>query len=262
MCKYQLMVAMPGLNSCSRHVQRHGNNSLRRDIRAGKDFHDVCSERLVVTHHGDGLLRRLGLRQLIPNFGWQITQVVRNGMRRIQRFALSFAKISAVHGMSDLGRNRHWPSIKILAMIPLLRHFVGWLVGAFRAREELVLENLALRQQLLALYAKRPRPRLSSLDKLFWIALRSAWSGWKRSLVLVTPETVVRWHHAGFRLYWAWLSRTRRTAGRKPLSREVRDLIFRMVAENPTWGAPRIHGELLKLGFDISERTVSRWIKR
>jgi putative transposase len=80
--------------------------------------------------------------------------------------------------------------------------------------------------------------------------------------VLVTPDTVVRWHRTGFRLYWTWLSRTRRAAGRKPLSREVRDLIFRMVAENPTWGAPRIHGELLKLGFDISERTVSRWIKR
>jgi transposase InsO family protein len=81
-------------------------------------------------------------------------------------------------------------------------------------------------------------------------------------LILVTPGTVVRWHRAGFRLYWAWLSRTRRLGGRKPLTQELRDLIFRMVAENPTWGAPRIHGELLKLGFDISERTVSRWVKR
>ena len=97
---------------------------------------------------------------------------------------------------------------------------------------------------------------------MFWVSLRKLWSGWKKPLLLVSPETVVRWHRTGFRLYWAWLSRTRRTAGRKPLSREVRDLIFRMVAENPTWGAPRIHGELLKLGFDISERTVSRWIKR
>jgi transposase InsO family protein len=147
-------------------------------------------------------------------------------------------------------------------MIPLLQHFVGWLVGTFRSREDLMLENLALRQQLLALHAKRPRPRLSSLDKLFWITLRRAWSGWKRSLVLVTPETVVRWHRTGFQLYWSWLSRTRRFAGRKPLSREVRDLIFRMVAENATWGAPRIHGELLKLGFNVSERTVSRWVKR
>ena len=147
-------------------------------------------------------------------------------------------------------------------MIPLLRYFVGWLVGAFRAREGLILENLALRQQLLTLNASRPHPRLSSFDKLFWVTLRKAWSGWKGSLVLVTPETVVRWHRTGFRLYWGWLSRTRRAVGRKPLSREVRDLFFRMVAENPTWGAPRIHGELLKLGFDISERTVSCCIQR
>ena len=147
-------------------------------------------------------------------------------------------------------------------MIPLFRHFVGWLVGAFRSREDLMLENLALRQQLLALHAKRPRRRLGSVDKVFWVALRKLWSGWKKPLLLVTPETVVGWHRLGFRLYWSWLSRTGRDAGRKPLSREVRDLIFRMVAENPTWGAPRIHGELLKLGFDIAERTVSRWIQR
>ena len=80
-------------------------------------------------------------------------------------------------------------------------------------------------------------------------------------LVLVTPRTVVNWHRAGFRLYWAWVSRLRRVGGRKRVSKEVRALIFRMVAENPTWGAPRIHGELLKLGFDVSERSVSRWIQ-
>ena len=137
-----------------------------------------------------------------------------------------------------------------------------WVISVFRSREELLLENLALRQQLLALHAKRPRPRLSSVDRLFWVVLRRVWSGWKRSLILVTPETVVRWHRAGFRLYWSWISRARKAVGRKPISREVRELIFRMVAENPTWGAPRIHGELLKLGFDISERTVSRWVRR
>ena len=94
-----------------------------------------------------------------------------------------------------------------------------------------MLENLALRQQLLALHAKRPRQRLGSVDKVFWVALRKLWSRWKKRLLLVTPETVVRWHRIGFRLYWSWLSRTRRAAGRKRLSREVRDLIFRMVAE-------------------------------
>ena len=103
---------------------------------------------------------------------------------------------------------------------------------------------------------------LGSLDRLFWVTLRRLWSGWRKPLVVVTPETVVRWHRTGFRWYWAWRSRAPRRAGRKAVSQEVRHLIFRMVAENPTWGAPRIHGELLMLGFDISERSVSRWMKR
>jgi transposase InsO family protein len=90
-------------------------------------------------------------------------------------------------------------------MIPLLRHCLGWLIGAFRSREDLILENLALRQQLLTLHAKRPRPRLGSFDKFFWVALRKIWPGWRTSLILVTPQTVTRWHRTGFRLYWAWL---------------------------------------------------------
>ena len=81
-------------------------------------------------------------------------------------------------------------------------------------------------------------------------------------LVLVQPETVVRWHRTGFGLYWKWLSRHRSCAGRKCVSSELRELIFRMVAENRTWGAPRLHGELTMLGFDISERTVSRWMRK
>ena len=81
-------------------------------------------------------------------------------------------------------------------------------------------------------------------------------------MILVQPETVVRWHRAGFRLYWTWLSRRRVSAGRKCVSKELRELIFRMVAENSTWGAPRIHGELKMLGFDLSERTVLRWKRR
>ena len=147
-------------------------------------------------------------------------------------------------------------------MIVSLRHFLGWLVSSFSCRVDLVLENLALRRQLLALHAQRPRRRLTALHKLFWIALRMWWSGWRQALVLVTPRTVVNWHRAGFRLYWRWVSRISQVGGRKRVSKEVRALIFRMVAENPTWGAPRIHGELLKLGFDLSERSVSRWIRR
>ena len=151
---------------------------------------------------------------------------------------------------------RFWP------MISSLRHLMGWIVGVFRSRQDLILENLALRQQLLALYTKRPRRRLSTAHKMFWIALRGLWSGWKKPLILVTPRTVVAWHGAGFRLYWKWLSQARRVGGRKPVSKQIRVLIFRMAAENPTWGAPRIHGELLRLGFDVSEPTVSRWLRR
>jgi hypothetical protein len=92
--------------------------------------------------------------------------------------------------------------------------------------------------------------------------LHRLWPGWKQALILVQPETVVGWHHAGFKLYWNWLSRHRTRAGRRCISKELRGLIFRMVAENPTWGAPRIHGELRMLGFDISERTVSRWMRK
>src|SRR6201982_2632988 len=117
-------------------------------------------------------------------------------------------------------------------MILALRHLLGGLVSAFHSREDLVLENLALHQQLLALHAQRPRRRLTTLHKLFWVALRTLWPGWRKTIVLVTPRTVVNWHRAGFRLYWAWVSRVRHVGGRKrDTNEEVRALIFRMVAE-------------------------------
>ena len=136
---------------------------------------------------------------------------------------------------------------------------LGTLVRLLRARRSLLLENLALRQQLAVLKRRHPRPSLGTFDRLFWVVARRAWSGWKQPLIIVTPETVVRWHRVGFRLYWRLVSRVRRQVGRKRISKEIRDLIFRMVAENPT---TRIHGELLMLGFDVSERTISRWMKR
>ena len=147
-------------------------------------------------------------------------------------------------------------------MIAFLRHLFGWILSSFGSRKNLALENLALRQQLLASHRKRPRRRLSVTHKLFWVVLRRFWSGWQKPLVLVTPRSVIEWHRAGFRLYWKCLSRARRLGGRKPLATEIRALIFRMAAENPTWGAPRIHGELLKLGCQVSEPTVSRWLQR
>ena len=139
---------------------------------------------------------------------------------------------------------------------------MGFFAQCFLSLRDLLLENLELRQQLGVLKRKNPRPRLAAADRLFWVVLQRLWAGWRRSLILVQPETVVRWHRAGFGLYWTWLSRHRSRLGRKCMSRELRELIFCMVAENATWGAPRIHGELEMLGFDVSELTVLRWMRK
>ena len=147
-------------------------------------------------------------------------------------------------------------------MFRLLRLLIGLFSRLLCSRRDLMLENLALRQQLMVFKRHRSRPKMENLDKLFWVVTRWLWSRWKEALVIVAPETVVRWHRTGFHVYWSWLSRHRKVFGRKRISKELQELIFRMVAENPTWGTPRIHGELLKLGFDIAERTVSRWVQR
>ena len=148
------------------------------------------------------------------------------------------------------------PSCKTDRMLRQLRLLFVTLVRFFRSRRDLLLENMVLRQQLAVLRRRHPQPRFACSDRLLWVILRRIWSGWKQALILVQPETVARWHRAGFKLYWTWISRHRTQSGRKCVSRELRELIFRMVAENTTWGAPRIHGELKMLGFDVSERTV------
>jgi len=104
-----------------------------------------------------------------------------------------------------------------------------------------------------------PRPRLTDADRVFWVVLSRAWVGWRNSLHIVQPETVVRWHRQGFRYYWRWKSRGR---GRPKIDPEIRHWVRRMCQANPLWGAPRIHGELLKLGFDVSEATVSKYMIR
>jgi putative transposase len=148
-------------------------------------------------------------------------------------------------------------------MLEDLRLVLGTIARHFCTRRSLLLENLALRQQLAVFKRRHARPKLNLLDKPFWIAARQIWSDWKQSLVIALPDTVVQWHRAGFKLYWRVLSKVRRPrGGRRRISREARDLIFKMVAENPTWGAPRIHAELLLLGFDVSERTISRWMRK
>ena len=131
--------------------------------------------------------------------------------------------------------------------------------ASIRSRRDLILENLALRQQLSALKAVKPRPSLTTVDRLFWVVLRWFWSRWADVLIIVKPETVVRWHRAGFKTYWRWKSKTKRR-GRPKITREIHELVHRMGQENPTLGEPRIHAELLKLGFDVSERTISRYL--
>jgi hypothetical protein len=150
----------------------------------------------------------------------------------------------------------------LFLMFHFLLLWLGAILRLFRSRRDLLVENLALRQQLTVFKRRNRRPKLAVLDKLFWVLARCFWSDWKKSLFVVAPETVVRWHGAGFRMYWSMISKIRRRVGRRRISREVRDLIFQMVAENPTWGAPRIHGELLMQGFNVSERSISRWMKR
>jgi len=131
------------------------------------------------------------------------------------------------------------------------------LLGGHRT---VILENLALRQQLAIYKRNSKRPKLAPRDRWFWVVLSRAWKGWRQALVVVHPDTVVRWHRACFRRYWARLSASRK-AGRPGTSMEIRNLVRRMATENPLWRAPRIHGELLKLGITISERTVSRILR-
>src|SRR2546426_153878 len=132
--------------------------------------------------------------------------------------------------------------------------------SAVRTRRELALENLALRQQLAVWKARQPRPGLTEMDRIFWIVLARLWKNWRSSLLVVRPETVVRWHRRGFKLYWAWKSRRR--WGRPAIGRDLRDLIRQMSRANPLWGAPRIHGELLKLSLTVSQAPVSQYLLR
>ena len=138
--------------------------------------------------------------------------------------------------------------------------FLGAIGVYFRSRSDTALEALALRQQLAVLKRKRPRPKLNFLDRLFWTALRQCWPRWTDVLVLVKPATVIGWHRTGFRLYWRWRSRPR--GGRPKITEEIRVLIRRLAQENQGWGTPKIHGELQKLGFVVSERSVARYLRR
>jgi putative transposase len=138
--------------------------------------------------------------------------------------------------------------------------FAVWSILVFRVRRRAALELkiVALQHQLAVLRRQHPgRPQLSSLDRLLWVLFYRIWPQVIDAMVLVKPATVVAWHRKGFQFYWR---RRSRRPGRPRINAEIRDLIRRMSNANPLWGAPRIHGELLKLGIKISQATVGRWM--
>jgi putative transposase len=141
----------------------------------------------------------------------------------------------------------------------LLRALLFSSLAFFRTRRQLAVEILAFRHQLGVLKRSTKRPRLTNADRGLWVLLSRRWPGWRDALIVVKPATVMKWHRAGFRRYWTWRSRSK--GGRPAIDPEVRKLIKQMATAN-MWGAPRIHGELLKLGINISEATVSRYLPR
>ena len=144
-------------------------------------------------------------------------------------------------------------------MWSLLKALVGALVAVFRPRASLVLENLALRQQLSILHRATPRPALRPIDRAFWVVLSRAWSRWRDVLAIVKPATVIAWHRRGFARFWAWKSRR---IGRPPLGDELVALIERMADENPTWSRRRIAMELGKLGHAVDKDTVAKYMPK
>ena len=142
-------------------------------------------------------------------------------------------------------------------MLNAILFWIRFVILVLGGHQQVALENAALRQQLAVFKRDVKRPKLRSWDRLFWIGLRAIWKDWKSALVIVRPETVISWQQKRFKRYWWRLSQSK-GPGRPRVSSEIRTLISNMAAANPLWGAPRVHGELLKLGYEISERTVSR----
>src|SRR6201997_5350048 len=144
-------------------------------------------------------------------------------------------------------------------MIGLLSFALAFLASPFKSKLRLEAENAVLRHQLIVLRRRpRGRVRLTNHDRWFLIQLYRWCPSVLQVLTIIRPETLVRWHRAGFRCYWRWKSRRR--GGRPPVETKLRALIRRMSIENPLWGAPRIHGELLKLGFEVAQSSVAKYM--
>jgi len=144
-------------------------------------------------------------------------------------------------------------------MIDCLNLAAHWLVSCFKSKARLQAENVVLRHQLNVLRRKvRSRTRVGTFDRLVLVWLYRLFPSVLTAIAIVKPETVVRWHRVGFRLYWRWKSRSQ--DGRPRLPAEIRRLVREMSLANPLWGAPRIHGELLKLGIEIAQSTVAKYM--
>src|SRR5262249_29695626 len=129
------------------------------------------------------------------------------------------------------------------------------------SRADLQAEILALRHQIVVLQRQNPKPKLKPVDRRFWVGLSRLWSRWQSALWIVKPATVIDWHRRGFRWYWTWKVRHGRL-GRPCVPNETRELIRTLSRDNVGWGAPRIHSELVKLGIQISESSVSKYMVR
>jgi putative transposase len=143
-------------------------------------------------------------------------------------------------------------------MLPVISALLAFVAGFFRSRTSLCLEHLALRHQLAVYQQTVDRPRLRSTDRLFWAWLSRLWSGWQEALAFVQPRTMIAWQRKHFRDHWRRLSQ-RGKPGRPMIAKEVRTLIRDMWQANPTWGSPRIVGELRKLGIDVAKSTVETY---
>lgn len=150
---------------------------------------------------------------------------------------------------------------RFLRLLVSLRVLFAGTRDAIRSRAALQMEVVVLRHQLTVLQRSVKRPKLTPSDRFLWAALSVLWHDWRSALVIVRPETVIGWHRKGYRLFWTWKSRRGRS-GRPTVPTETRQLIRTMSRDNPLWGAPRIHGELLKLGIDIGETSVSKYMVR
>ncbi len=142
-----------------------------------------------------------------------------------------------------------------------LRMVVIFFRALLRTQTDLAAENLALRHQLAVLEHSAMRPKLRKRDRIFWVWLSRLWPSWRSVLLIVQPETVVRWHKLGFKLYWRWKSRSK-NSGRPKIDAEIRKLIRQMCTENLGWGSPRIQSELALLGFTVAKSTVERYMVR